>query len=108
LGFDAPGQYFITPSGCRPERSHLEQAGMFSHGNRRVNHALPMMAVAQIRCPATAGMRYHERKRREGKAPKEALRCLTRRLPGPACHQLPTGRRAPPQRAGGRAAAQAS
>jgi transposase len=52
-------------------------------GNRRINHALHMMAVTQIRYPGTQGRLYYERKRREGKTPKEALRCLKRRLPGP-------------------------
>jgi transposase len=45
-------------------------------GNRRINHALHMMAVTQIRYPSTDGRRYYERKRTEGKTPKEALRCL--------------------------------
>jgi hypothetical protein len=50
-----------------------------------------MMAVTQIRHPGTEGRRYYERKRKEGKTPKEALRCLKRRLPGlglpPARHR---------------------
>jgi transposase len=45
-------------------------------GNRRINHALHMMAVTQIRYPGTPGRLYYERKRCEGKTPKEALRCL--------------------------------
>ncbi len=49
-------------------------------GNRRINHALHMMAVTQIRNPGTPGRLYYERKRTEGKTPKEALRCLKRRL----------------------------
>ena len=49
-------------------------------GNRRINHALHMMAVTQIRYPGTPGRIYYERKRTEGKTPKEALRCLKRRL----------------------------
>src|SRR6185312_13794418 len=40
-------------------------------GNRRTGHALPMMAVTQIRYPWTDGRRYCERKRTEGKTPKE-------------------------------------
>ena len=32
-------------------------------GNRRINHALHMMAVTQIRYPGTDGRRYYERKR---------------------------------------------
>ncbi len=49
-------------------------------GNRRINHALHMMAVTQIRNRGSAGRQYYERKRTEGKTPKEALRCLKRRL----------------------------
>jgi len=54
-------------------------------GNRRTSHALHMMAVTQIRYPNTPGRQYYERKRREGKTPKEALRCLKRRLSDLAC-----------------------
>jgi transposase len=48
-------------------------------GDRRLNHALYLMAIVQIRHP-TAGQAYYRRKRAEGKSPKEALRCLKRRL----------------------------
>jgi transposase len=48
-------------------------------GDRKLNHALYMMAMVQIRHP-TAGRIDYERKRAEGKSPKEALRCLKRRL----------------------------
>jgi transposase len=48
-------------------------------GDRKLNHALYMMAIVQIRHP-TAGQAYYRRKLAEGKAPKEALRCLKRRL----------------------------
>lgn len=61
-------------------------------GNRRINHALHMMAVTQIRYPWTGGRRYYERKPAEGKTPKEALRCLKRRLLGPG---LPSARARP-------------
>jgi len=57
-------------------------------GNRRINHALHMMAVTQIRYPATDGRRYYERKRAEGKTPKEALRCLKRQLSDQVYRQL--------------------
>jgi transposase len=62
-------------------------------GNRRINHALHMMAVTQIRYPNTPGRLYYERKRREGKTPKEALRCLKRRLSDLVYHQLLADRR---------------
>jgi transposase len=38
-----------------------------------------MMAMAQVRRPS-AGRAYYRRKLAEGKSPKEALRCLKRRL----------------------------
>jgi transposase len=57
-------------------------------GNRRINHTLHMMAVTQIRYPHTDGRRYYERKRTEGKTPKEALRCLKRRLSDQVYRQL--------------------
>jgi transposase len=47
--------------------------------NRKLNHALYLMAIVQIRHP-TAGQAYYRRKRAEGKSAKEALRCLKRRL----------------------------
>jgi len=57
-------------------------------GNRRINHALHMMAVTQIRNPDTPGRLYYERKRLEGKTGKEALRCLKRRLSDLVYYQL--------------------
>jgi transposase len=48
-------------------------------GDRKLNHALYMIAIVQIRHP-TAGQAYYRRKLAEGKSPKEALRCLKRRL----------------------------
>jgi len=62
-------------------------------GNRRINHALHMMAVTQIRNPGTPGRLYYERKRTEGKTPKEALRCLKRRLSDLVYYQLLADRR---------------
>jgi transposase len=62
-------------------------------GNRRINHALHMMAVTQIRYPGSAGRQYYERKRIEGKTPKEALRCLKRRLSDLVYYQMLAGLR---------------
>ena len=47
-----------------------------------------MMAVTQIRQPDSPGRGYYERKRLEGKTPKEALRCLKRRLSDVVFRQL--------------------
>jgi len=49
-------------------------------GNRRVNHAIHMAAVTQIRNKHSQGRAYFDRKLAEGKTRKEALRCLKRRI----------------------------
>jgi transposase len=49
--------------------------------DRKLNHALYMMAMVQVPRPS-AGQAYYRRKLAEGKSPKEALRCLKRRLSG--------------------------
>jgi transposase len=48
-------------------------------GNRRLNHALHIIAICPIRYPGE-GQDYYRRKRAAGKTPLEALRCLKRRL----------------------------
>jgi transposase len=49
-------------------------------GNRRLNHALHMAAVTQIRYQHSPGRAYFDRKISEGKTGKEALRALKRQL----------------------------
>jgi len=49
-------------------------------GNRRLNHAIHMAAVTQIRHKHSPGRAYFDRKIAEGKTGKEALRCLKRQL----------------------------
>jgi transposase len=49
-------------------------------GNRRVNHAIHMAAVTQIRNKHSDGRAYFEKKLAEGKTRKEALRSLKRRV----------------------------
>jgi transposase len=49
-------------------------------GNRILNHAIHMAAVAQISKPTSAGCAYYNRKQAEGKTKKEALRALKRRI----------------------------
>jgi transposase len=49
-------------------------------GNRRLNHALHMAAVTQIRYRHSPGRAYYDEKRAEGKTGKEALRCLKRQI----------------------------
>ena len=57
-------------------------------GNRRLNHALHMVAVTQIRNPGTEGSIYFERKVAEGKTKKEALRSLKRQITNAVYRQL--------------------
>jgi transposase len=66
---------------------------------RRLNHALYMMAMVQIRRP-TAGQAYYRRKRAEGKSPKEELRCLKRRLSDAVYRCLVADRRRQPDSRG--------
>jgi transposase len=49
-------------------------------GNRRLNHAIHMAAVTQIRQRHSAGRAYFDKKLAEGKTRKEALRSLKRRI----------------------------
>lgn len=56
-------------------------------GNRRINHALHMAAVSQIRYPCP-GRTYYDRKLAEGKSNKEALRALKRRISDVVYRQL--------------------
>jgi hypothetical protein len=49
-------------------------------GNRRVNHAIHMAAVTQIRHKHSQGRACYDKKISEGKTHKEALRSLKRRI----------------------------
>jgi transposase len=49
-------------------------------GNRRVNHAIHMAAITQIRHRHSDGRAYYDRKIADGKTHKEALRSLKRRI----------------------------
>jgi len=49
-------------------------------GNRRLNHAIRMAAITQIRYRHSQGRAYYDKKLVEGKTPKEALRPLKRQV----------------------------
>ena len=71
-------------------------------GNRRVNHAIHMAAITQIRHRHSDGRAYYDKKLAEGKTHKEALRCLKRRISDAIYARLrPTPARPPGSRAGG-------
>jgi transposase len=73
----------IDASSGEQQRHRLSRAG-----NRRINHALHMAAVTQLRHRASTGRAYYEHKLTEGKTRKEALRCLKRRLSDVVFRQL--------------------
>ncbi|MGW0182600.1 IS110 family transposase [Nocardia sp. NPDC003345] len=50
------------------------------HGDRELNSALHTIAMIQIRMASSAGRSYYDKKISEGKSPREAKRCLKRRL----------------------------
>jgi transposase len=49
-------------------------------GNRRMNHAVHMAAVTQVRFRGSEGRTYYDKKIAEGKTSKEALRALKRQV----------------------------
>jgi len=49
-------------------------------GNRRINHAIHMAAITQIRHSHSDGRAYYDKKIAEGKTRKETLRSLKRRI----------------------------
>jgi transposase len=72
----------IDASSGDHDRHRLSRAG-----NRRLNYALHIAALVQIRFPGP-GQDYYARKRAEGKKPLEAMRCLKRRLSDVVFHAL--------------------
>jgi hypothetical protein len=82
-----------SPATTAPPRSTCPAGSRYATGCRGPGTAgsttpCTMMALTQIRYPSTPGRVYYERKRKEGKTPKEALRCLKRRLSDVAYRQL--------------------
>jgi hypothetical protein len=65
-------------------------------GNRRLNHAIHMAAITQIRYRHSQGRAYYDKKLAEGKTPKEALRSLKRQISNAifACLQADAARAA--------------
>jgi transposase len=57
-------------------------------GNRKLNHALHIVAVTQMPSKTSTGHAFYVRKRAEGKTEKEAMRALKRRISGAIYKQL--------------------
>ena len=92
---------FASYNGTAPiDASSGEQARhrLSRAGNRRINHALHMMAVTQIRYPRTEGRRHHECKRRQGKTPRKPCAASSADSPtwstasSPPTHRAESGR----------------
>jgi transposase len=79
-----PGRdHFAAYNGTAPIEVSSGQRKIYRlsrRGNRRLNHAIHMAAVTQIRHRRSDGRAYFEKKLAEGKTRKEALRALKRRI----------------------------
>ncbi len=83
--------HFASYTGTAPIEA--SSSGVLRHrlsraGNRKLNHALYMIAICQAHHD-TEGRAYYRRKKiAEGKSEKEALRCLKRRISDAVYKQL--------------------
>jgi len=79
-----PGRdHFAAYNGTAPIEVSSAQRKIYRlsrRGNRRLNHAIHMAAVTQIRHRHSQGRAYYDKKLAEGKTPKEAMRALKRQI----------------------------
>ena len=79
-----PGRdHFAAYNGTAPIEVSSGQRKVYRlsrRGNRRLNHAIHMAAITQIRHRHSRGRAYYDKKLAEGKTPKEALRALKRQV----------------------------
>ena len=79
-----PGRdHFAAYNGTAPIEVSSGQRKVYRlsrRGNRRLNHAIHMAAITQIRHEHSQGRAYYDRKLAEGKTPKEAVRALKRQV----------------------------
>jgi hypothetical protein len=78
-----PGDHFAAYNGTAPievSSGNRKIYRLSRRGNRRLNHAIHMAAITQIRYRHSDGRAYYDRKLTEGKTHKEALRSLKRRI----------------------------
>ena len=79
-----PGRdHFAAYNGTAPIEVSSGQRKIYRlsrRGNRRLNHAIHMAAVTQVRHRHSQGRAYYDKKLAEGKAGKEALRSLKRQV----------------------------
>jgi transposase len=87
----ADRDHFAAYNGTAPievSSGHRKIYRLSRRGNRRPGDAIHMAAVTQVSQRHSDGRAYYERKRAEGKTPKEALRCLKRRVSDAVFAQL--------------------
>jgi transposase len=95
-----PGRgHFAACNGTAPIEVSSGQRKIYRlsrRGNRRLNHAIHMAAITQIRYRHSQGRAYYDKKLAEGKTPKEALRALKRQVSNAilACLQADAARAA--------------
>jgi transposase len=79
-----PGRdHFAACNGTAPIEVSSGQRKVYRlsrRGNRRLNHAIHMAAVTQVRHRHSKGRAYYDKKLAKGKTPKEALRALKRQI----------------------------
>ena len=79
-----PGRdHFAACNGTAPIEVSPGQRKVYRlsrRGNRRINHAIHMAAITQIRNKHSQGRAYYDKKLAEGKTPEEALRSLKRQV----------------------------
>jgi transposase len=83
VGRFASKHHFAAYNGTAPIEASSGRRKVYRlsrKGNRRLNHAIHMAAVTQIRHHRSPGRAYYDRKRAEGKTGKEAIRALKRRI----------------------------
>lgn len=87
----ATAGHYASYNGTAP--IEMSSAGSKKHrlslrGNRKLNHAIHMVAITQVSHPDTPGRVYYDKKRAEGKTKKEALRALKRQVSDAVYKQL--------------------
>jgi transposase len=76
-----------APLPSKPPSGPRSRHRLDPRGNRKLNHALHLAAVTQVRHD-TPGQDYYQRRIAEGKSKKEALRALKRRISDAVWRQL--------------------
>ena len=91
IGRFADRDHFAAYNGTAPVEASSGKRKVFRlsrRGNRRMNHAIHMAAVTQVRHRHSDGRAYYDKKIAEGKSGKEALRALKRRVSDAIYRQL--------------------